>query len=154
VLREHVLARGRRAFLAVSATGEVTYVWSTGPDAVAMHTVYGKEMPGHCAIYFGREGQAVRRLSCLKLVQPADLAHADAVLARLGDERAGDVQRLNCTCAPVVDYTGRVVARVGLFGHATDERTLITADSRDAWELARMISLRLGHLPAGVSAAG
>lgn len=154
VLREHVLSRGRRAFLAVSATGEVTYVWSTGPDAVAMHTVYGKEMPGHCAIYFGRGAQAVRRLSCLKLVHPADVARGESVVARLGDERGGDLQRLNCTCAPVLDYTGRVVARVGVFGHGTDERGLLSGDNRDAWELARLISLRLGHLPAAASVAG
>jgi DNA-binding IclR family transcriptional regulator len=154
VLREYVLARGRRAFLAAGATGEVTYVWSTGPDAVAMHTVYGKEMPGHCAIYFGRGAQAVRRLSCLKLVQQGDVARGDAMVERLGDDRSCDAPRLNCTCAPVLDYTGRVVARVGVFAHGTDERVLVSADNRDAWELARLISLRLGHLPAAVGVAG
>jgi hypothetical protein len=154
VLREFVLAGGRRAFLAAAQTGEVTYVWSTGPDAVAMHTVYGKEMPGHCSIYFERGMQAVRRLSCLKLVHAADVARGDAAVARFGDDGAGELQRLTCTCAPVVDYTGRVVARVGVFRHGTDERVLVSTDNRDAWELARLISLRLGHLPAAVSAAG
>ena len=48
----------------VPAAGEVTYVWGAGPDAVAMHTAYGKEMPGHCAIYFGSPA-ASRRLSCV-----------------------------------------------------------------------------------------
>src|SRR5690606_19194084 len=65
VLRESVLRTGWRAFLATAGDGEVTYVWSTGPDAVAMHTVYGRPMPGHCSLYFAAE--SARRLSCLRL---------------------------------------------------------------------------------------
>ena len=47
---DYVLRTGLRAFLAASHDGEVTYVWTTEPDAVAMHTTYGKAMPGHCSI--------------------------------------------------------------------------------------------------------
>ena len=43
--REVVLRTGWRAFLATAADGEVTYVWSAGPDDVAMHTTYGRAMP-------------------------------------------------------------------------------------------------------------
>src|SRR5688572_2595855 len=50
VLREYVLSTGVRAFIAVPA-GDVTYLWHAGPDAVGMHTVYGRRMPVHCAIY-------------------------------------------------------------------------------------------------------
>ena len=57
VLREYVLRTGLRAFLAASGDGEVTYLWTTEPDAVAMHTTYGKAMPGHCVLYlFGGVG--------------------------------------------------------------------------------------------------
>jgi IclR family transcriptional regulator, KDG regulon repressor len=38
VVREHVLRTAARAFVAVPGSGEVTYVWSAGPDEVAMHT--------------------------------------------------------------------------------------------------------------------
>ena len=54
-MREVVLRTGWRAFLATAADGEVTYVWSAGPDDVAMHTTYGRAMPGHCALYFSAE---------------------------------------------------------------------------------------------------
>ncbi len=148
VLREYVLRAGQRAFIAVPSLGEVTYLWSTGPDEIAMHTVYGREMPAHCFVYFDRS-QATRRLSCLRLTQPSDLASGDRVVVRLGRPEAADgSQRLICTCAPVFDYTGREVARVGIFRHAADDRPIVTEHNREAWDLARHISLRLGHVPA------
>ena len=72
IMREYVLRTPYRGFIAIPASGEVTYVWSTGPDEVAMRTVYGKEMPGHCAMYFSPR-QATRRLSCLRLAAQAEL---------------------------------------------------------------------------------
>jgi IclR family KDG regulon transcriptional repressor len=156
-LREHVLRTGVRAFLAVPRAGEVTYIWSTGPDAVAMHTVYGKEMPGHCSLYF--DAGSARRLSCLKLERAADVKDASARLLRFGEGRSGASaaasgatpsapapQRMICTCAPVYDYTSREVARVGLFAHDVKEDALVRDYHRDAWELARIISMRLGSL--------
>src|SRR5215470_1739122 len=151
-LREHVLRTGVRAFLTVPRAGEVTYIWSTGPDAVAMHTVYGKEMPGHCSLYF--DAGSARRLSCLKLERAADVKDASARLLRFGEGRASPnagsaaPQRMICTCAPVHDYTSREVARVGLFAHDVTEDALLRDYHRDAWELARIISLRLGSLAA------
>jgi DNA-binding transcriptional ArsR family regulator len=155
-LREHVLRTSVRAFLAVPRDGEVTYIWSTGPDAVAMHTVYGKQMPGHCSLYF--DAGSARRLSCLKLERAADVREAPLRLLRFGDADpaapasspgAGPPQqRLTCTCAPVYDYTGREVARVGLFAHDVTEDALLAGHSRGAWELARLISLRLGSVRA------
>jgi hypothetical protein len=147
VLREYVLRTGLRSFIAVPAAGEVTYVWSAGPDEVAMHTAYGREMPGHCFIYFDPL-HATRRLSCLRLVKPADVARSAEVVSRF-DPRVGlrDGQRLICTCAPVHDYTGREVARAGLFAHASDEGPILTEHNKGAWELARLISMRLGYLP-------
>ena len=147
VVREHVLRTGTRAFIAVPATGEVTYVWSMGPDEVAMHTAYGRDMPGHCAVYLAPPAAGSRRLSCLKLERPVDVTRAADVVLRFGPA-AGTAPRLNCTCAPVFDYTGREVARVGLFGHGVDDRALCSDTQRQAWELARLVSLRLGHLPA------
>src|SRR5215212_2990953 len=70
VLREYVLRTGLRAFIAVPAAGEVTYLWSGGPDEVGMHTAYGREMPMHCSVYL--EASATRRLSCLKLERARD----------------------------------------------------------------------------------
>ena len=149
VLRGYALRSPTRSFIAIPSAGEVTYVWSTGPDEVAMHTTYGKEMPSHCSIYFDAS-QASRRLSCLRLVKRDDVTEGERVVVRLGTPSGSGegAQRLLCTCAPIYDYSGREVARVGLFGHGSDERRLTGEQSRDVWELARLISMRLGHLTA------
>ena len=155
VLREYTLRTKARCFIAAPAVG-VTYVWGTGPDEVEMHTAYGKDMPGHCALYFD-EAHARRRLSCLRLVKPGDVgASVDVVHRPAGTcEQWNSAQRLICTCAPVRDFTGLEVARVGLFEHAPDDGAILTEHNRGVWELARLISMRLGHLPhtsAGVTA--
>jgi hypothetical protein len=149
IMREYVLRTPYRGFIAIPSSGEVTYVWSTGPDDVAMRTVYGKEMPGHCAIYFSPR-QATRRLSCLRLAVPAELSKPEATVVRLGPPpvEPDALQRLFCVCAPVRDYTGQEVARVGVFGHGSDDRPILNEHHRGAWDLARRISMRLGHVPA------
>jgi IclR family transcriptional regulator, KDG regulon repressor len=158
IMREYVLRTPHRGFIAIPASGEVTYVWSTGPDEVAMRTVYGKEMPGHCALYFsrplaeataGKPRQATRRLSCLKLAAASEVQKPEATVVRMGPPpvEPDALQRLFCTCAPVRDYTGQEVARVGVFGHGADDAPILTEHHRGAWDLARRISMRLGHLP-------
>lgn len=159
IMREYVLRTPYRGFIAIPSSGEVTYVWSTGPDEVAMRTVYGKQMPGHCALYFqpaaaetsaSKPRQATRRLSCLRLALPAELIRPEATVVRLGPPPVGPdgLQRLFCVCAPVRDYTGHEVARVGIFGHGADDSPILTDHHRGAWDLARRISTRLGHVPA------
>jgi DNA-binding IclR family transcriptional regulator len=145
VLREYVLRTGLRAFIAVPGAGEVTYLWSGGPDEVGMHTTYGREMPMHCSVYL--EASATRRLSCLKLERARDAADPDRVAVRFGPPSTPHTQRLVCTCAPVSDYTGRQVARIGVFAHASDEHPFAAQQPAAAIELAQRISLRLGHLP-------
>jgi IclR-like helix-turn-helix domain-containing protein len=153
VLREFALRTGLRVFMAVPAAGEVTYVWRAGPDEASMHTAYGREMPGHCAMFF--EESATRRLTCVRLAQPRDAAHPERVLVRLGrPQPVQETQRLLCTCAPVHDYTGREAARVGVFAHAAEERPFCGDQPAAAMELARLISMRLGHLPAASVAVG
>ena len=149
IMREYVLRTPYRGFIAIPASGEVTYVWSTGPDEVAMRTVYGKEMPGHCAIYFSPR-QATRRLSCLRLATQSELAKPEATVVRLGPPpvEPDALQRLFCVCAPVRDYPGQEVARVGVFGHGADDGPILKEHHRGAWDLARRISMRLGHVPA------
>lgn len=153
VLCEYTLRTGARCFIAALAKGEVTYVWATGSDEVAVHTAYGKEMPAHCELYFD-EAHARRRLSCLRLVTAGDVAESAEVVNRLAGkcERREGTQRLVCTCAPVRDFTGLEVARVGVFEHAPDDGSILTEHNRGVWELARLISMRLGHLPGGSAA--
>ena len=151
LVRDYVLRTSYRAFIAIPSRGEVTYLWTAAADEVAMHTVYGREMPGHCALYFSTApAQATRRLSCLKQTSPVDARRLDDTLVRLGPH--GDLpegaQRLVCTCAPIRDYTTQEVGRVGAFAHGADEGPLATNDHRGMWELARNISLRLGYLPS------
>jgi hypothetical protein len=145
VLREYVLRTGLRVFVAAPGAGDVTYVWSAGPDEAGMHTVYGRTMPVHCAIYVDR--RAERRLTCLRLERPADAGDPDRVALRFGAPAAPPLQRLLCTCAPVHDYTGREVARVGVFAHAPGEQPFAADQTAASLELARSISLRLGSLP-------
>jgi DNA-binding IclR family transcriptional regulator len=147
IMREYVLRTPYRGFIAIPSSGEVTYVWSTGPDDVAMRTVYGKEMPGHCALYFSPR-QATRRLSCLRLAASAELQKPEATVVRLGPPpvEPDALQRLFCVCAPVRDYTGQEVARVGVFGHGADDRPILNEHHRGAWDLARRISMRLGYV--------
>ncbi|HWI20183.1 MAG TPA: helix-turn-helix domain-containing protein [Vicinamibacterales bacterium] len=159
IMREYVLRTPYRGFIAIPASGEVTYVWSTGPDEVAMRTVYGKQMPGHCAIYFspasteavaGKPRQATRRLSCLRLASSSELSQPESTVVRMGPPpvEPDALQRLFCVCAPVRDYTGQEVARVGVFGHGVDDGPILKEHHRGAWDLARRISMRLGHVPA------
>ena len=151
VLREYVLRTGLRAFIAVPSNGDVTYVWSAGPDEVGMHTVYGRTMPVHCAIYVDRS--AARRLSCLRLEQPADARDIERIAVRFGHaDSTAPLQRLLCTCAPVRDYTGREVARVGVFTHAATEQPFASDQTTASLELARSISMRLGYLPGSPEA--
>jgi DNA-binding IclR family transcriptional regulator len=153
VLREYVLRTGLRTFIAVPAAGEVTYVWQAGADEVGMHTTYGREMPVHCAMYI--DAPAARRLSCLRLEAAKDAGQPDRIAVRFGAAAQGGappLQRLLCTCAPVHDYTGRQVARIGVFLHAADERPFVTEQTGAAIDLARLVSLRLGYLPAAAAA--
>jgi predicted transcriptional regulator len=147
VLREYVLRGRPRSFVAVPAAGEVTYIWGAGPDEAAMRTAYGRQMPAHCADYFEAGTQGSRRLSCLRLRRAGDVAESAALVVRLGTPAADGGQRLFCTCAPVYDYTGREVARVGVFGHGPDDGPILTEHNREAWDLGRRVSTRLGHLP-------
>jgi hypothetical protein len=155
-MREVVLRTGWRAFLATAADGEVTYVWTAGPDDVAMHTTYGRPMPGHCALYHGPE--STRRLACFRVESRGGVAVAPAEPRRLGAfppagaERAG--QHLACTCAPVIDYAGREVARVGLFAHDLPDTTLTSSCRAEVGELGRLISLRLGGTLAAPAGPG
>jgi DNA-binding IclR family transcriptional regulator len=149
LLREYVERSGHRVFIAIPGAGEVTYVWAAGPDEVAMWTAYGREMPAHCSMYFDA-AHATRRLSCLRLSRAGDIPESASLVRRLGPPPAHEASpRLYCTCAPVYDYTGREVARVGVFGHGADDRPIINEHNRGAWDLARHISMRLGHLSAG-----
>lgn len=146
VLREHALTSSVRSFVAVPGKDEVTYTWSAGADEVAMRTAFGKQMPAHCAEYFDN-AQGLRRLSCLRLSRAADVEASEAAVVRLGSPEADGGQRLYCTCAPVFDYTGREVARVGVFGHGPDDTPILTEHNRGAWDLGRQVSTRLGYLP-------
>ena len=67
---------------------------------------------------------------------------------------AGDgLQRLLSTGAPVYDYRGSEVARVGIFRHhGAHDPALADEQRRASDELARLISMRLGHLAAPVTA--
>lgn len=147
VLRERAVAEAEgRSFVALTALDEVTYAWRTGADEPAMRIAYGRSMPAHCGMYF-TAGAGTRRLSCLRLERAGDVEPGAAVPLRFGAPEFDGGQRLVCVCAPVFDYTGREVARVGVFGHGSDDAPMRTAHIRGAWDLGRLVSARLGHLP-------
>lgn len=144
-LRAYASHTSARAFVSLPA-GEVTYVWGGQGDAPAMYTAYGKTMPGHCSLFYA-EGQR-RRLSCARLCAAGDVARSGDVVRRFGADDAADGYRLNCACAPVRDYRGQEVARVGVFTHGRGEGPLHEAHVPAAWDLARATSVRLGYLSA------
>lgn len=157
VLREYAAQSGYHTFLSVPSAGEVTDIWRSDAGEVAMRMTYGKEMPAHCASDVGRNGgsaPASQRLSCLRLAGPRDVSRSGELVRHLGfdaidrQQNGAGVQRLCCTCAPVFDYTGREVARVGVCGEGPDDRPIAGVHNRGAWELARHISMRLGYLSA------
>jgi hypothetical protein len=87
-------------------------------------------------------------LSCLRLAASTELQQPEAIVKRLGPPAVEPdaLQRLFCVCAPVRDYTGQEVARVGVFGHGPDDRPILNDHHRGAWDLARRISMRLGYV--------
>ena len=78
---------------------EVTYVWAAGEDEVAMRTVYGRGMPGHCALNFS-PAHATRRLSCLKLAGDAGAGRPAGRIERLGPAEPPGPQRLGLHVRP------------------------------------------------------
>jgi hypothetical protein len=86
-------------------------------------------------------------VSCLRLEHAAAIAGSAAGVTRLGSPDVEGGQRLFCTCAPVFDYTGREVARVGVSGHGPGDTPILTEHNREAWDLGRRVSTRLGFLP-------
>ena len=148
VLREHVMRSRSRTFLAVPARDEVTYVWAAGAGRGRhAHGLRPRDAGALRAVFRSRPGDAPPELSEAggRLRTRRD---RQAVSSVLGSGEPGGPQRLCCTCAPVHDYTGREVARVGLFAHQSDDAGLDTDFQQVCRELARQISVRLGHLPA------
>ena len=143
VLRDYVLGSACGRSSPCPAADEVTYVWATGADEVAMRTVYGKAMPAHCSLYFRAPCDAPSGLPASSNARAT--SPTGPRLRRLGPPGVHARRSTwSCTCAPIVDYAGRDVARVGIFAHG---RTRTPAGDRDEsrWrELARLISLRLG----------
>jgi DNA-binding IclR family transcriptional regulator len=155
VLKDYAAQSGCASFLAVPASGEVTLLRRSETGDVAMGTAYGKEMPAHCALYFGSNGPSEPpRLSCLRLADVRDVTRGPEVVRHLGfgEDEAGaggaGLERLCCTCAPVFDYSGREVARIGVCGTGLDDRAISGVHNRGAWEVARHVSMRLGYLSA------
>jgi IclR family KDG regulon transcriptional repressor len=155
VLEDYASQSGWQTFLAVPASGEVTSLRREETGHVAVSAAYGKEMPAHCAECSGDDGgREPLRLSCLRLADARDVTHGPDIVRHLdlgaGDGQAGSANspRLCCTCAPVFDYSGREVARIGVCGSAHDDRAIASVHNRGAWELARHVSMRLGYLSA------
>ena len=147
LLREYALRTGARCFVAAPPPARSRMCGARGRTRWRCTPPMARRCRGivRCTLM---RFQATRRLSCLRLVTPGDVENASAQVVRLGPTECQDGgQRLICTCAPVRDYTEREVARVGVFAHAANETAILTEHNRGAWELARLISMRLGHLP-------
>ena len=154
VLRDYAAETGYDLFLAVPPAGEVTMVRREAAGDVALSADYGREMPSHCVLFAGGNGKpASSAVSCLRLSDARDVTRGAELLRRVGtgvggDQAAADTPRIGCTCAPVFDYSGHEVARIGVCGQGVDDRALAGVHNRGAWELARHVSMRLGYLSA------
>jgi DNA-binding transcriptional ArsR family regulator len=154
VLRDYAAQTGCDLFLAVPPAGEVTMVRRGAAGDVAMSADYGREMPSHCVHRASDDGTSARpAVSCLRLDDAADVTRGLELMRRVGagangDQAAAVIPRVGCTCAPVFDYSGHEVARIGVCGQGVDDRALAGVHNRGAWELARHVSMRLGYLSA------
>ena len=155
VLRDYAGQSGCDLFLAVPSAGEVTSVSRSAESDVALSTDYGREMPAHCVLSAaGNPRPPLPGVSCLRLADASDVTRGLELVRRVctgpdGDQSlAANRGRLGCTCAPVFDYSGREVARIGVSGPGVDDRALAGVHNRGAWELARHVSMRLGYLSA------
>jgi IclR family transcriptional regulator, KDG regulon repressor len=154
VLRDYAAQTGCDLFLAVPPTGEVTMVRRGGAGEVGMSADYGREMPLHCVHRASDDGALARpAVSCLRLDDARDVTRGMELMRRVGagadgEQAAAVVTRVGCTCAPVFDYSGHEVARIGVCGQGVDDRALAGVHNRGAWELARHVSMRLGYLSA------
>jgi hypothetical protein len=146
VLRDRAVGPQARSFVAVPSFDEVTYAWQGIDSGPAMRTVYGRPMPAHCAMYF-TDTPGRRRLTCFRLAPVGYPGNSTEGPVVLGPAPVETAQRLVCSCAPVCDYSGREVARVGVFGHGPDVAKMAADVSRDAADLGRLVSARLGYLP-------
>jgi DNA-binding transcriptional ArsR family regulator len=155
VLRDYASQTGCDLFLAVPSAGEVTTVRRSEAGGVVMAADYGREMPRHCVMTAAGNGRPEScGVSCLRLAEARDVARG-AELIRRGDPAApgepamaATTGNLGCTCAPVFDYSGHEVARIGVCGDGVDDRALAGVHGHGAWELARHVSMRLGYLSA------
>lgn len=154
VLRDYAVQTGCDLFLAVPPSGEVTTVRRSTAGDVAMSADYGREMPSHCVLYAEANGRpASPAVSCLRLSDARDVTRGADLVRRVGagaegGEAAASPSLVGCTCAPVFDYAGHEVARIGVCGSGLDDRALAGVHNRGAWELARHVSMRLGYLSA------
>lgn len=153
-LRDYAAQTGCDLFLAVPPAGEVTTVRRAAAGEVAMSADYGREMPPHCVLYAAGNGRpASAAVSCLRLADAGDVTRGADLVRRVGagaegDQAGANAPRVGCTCAPVFDYSGHEVARIGVCGEGVDDRALAGVHNRGAWELARHVSMRLGYLSA------
>jgi IclR family transcriptional regulator, KDG regulon repressor len=154
VLRDYAAQTGCDLFLAVPSAGEVTTVRRSAAGDVAMSADYGREMPSHCVLHASGNGRpASLAVTCLRLADAGDVTRGVELARRVGagtecEQAAANAQRVGCTCAPVFDYSGHEVARIGVCGEGVDDRALAGVHNRGAWELARHVSMRLGYLSA------
>jgi DNA-binding IclR family transcriptional regulator len=155
VLRDYAVQSGCDLFLAVPSAGEVTAVRCSAGCDVALSTDYGREMPAHCVRSAAGNGRPLSAdVRCVRLTDARDVTRGLELLRRLEAGQDGNEAlavnggRLGCTCAPVFDYSGREVARIGVCGPGVDDRALAGVHNRGAWELARHVSMRLGYLSA------
>ncbi len=154
-LRDYAVQSGCDLFLAVPSAGEVTAVRRSARSDVALSTDYGREMPAHCVLSASGNGRPPSAgVSCLRLADARDVTRGLELVRRGGEGPDGDRAlavdggRLGCTCAPVFDYSGREVARIGVCGPGVDDRALAGVHNRGVWEVARHVSMRLGYLSA------
>ena len=149
IMRGYVLRSPHRGFIAIPSAGEVTYLWSTGPDEVAMHTVYGKEMPGHCAtVFLAAAGDAATELSAARhAATHVEQGGSDdcAAGAAAGRARRDAAAVLHVRAGPRL-HRPRSRQRRNLRPRR-DDRPILTEHHKGAWDMARRISIRLGYFP-------
>lgn len=171
VVEELSVATGETCHLAVLSGTEAVYVYKIdGASSIIMSSRVGGRAPSHCTS-IGKVLMAWARPELLERVvasglqryTAATITSPDALSAELEKVRAEGCafdleeyeQGLCCVAAPVRDYSGTVIAALGLAGpRSRVSKRRLNELTRSVVGAADAVSRKLGHVPAAVVGVG
>lgn len=163
-LRKLAQRTGQTVHLAILSDREAIYIDKVDVlNSIRMYSQIGRRVPLHCTaigkiLISGMEGQELyefigriklSRSTSRSILNREDLLKELAVIRQRGwalDNEEHE-EGIRCIAAPVLDYTGKIIAAVSISGHK--DIILMDRDEETAcyvMETAREISVRMGYV--------